>query len=93
MKNSKFKNQRVWPVLAIGLGIIIIGGGFVGFLSQGFAVSSTYGVDFPPSHELIDKWNIEHFASAIGFSQWAASPDRLHITHASGMTHQGPGFD
>jgi membrane protease YdiL (CAAX protease family) len=52
----------------IGLGIIIIGGGVVGFLSQGLAVASNYDVNFPPSQELMEQWNSEYFSTALGFS-------------------------
>jgi len=69
MSNSDLKTQRVWPILLIGFGIVIIGVGLVVFFSQGLAVSSTYGVDFPPSQEMIEKWNDEHFATALGFSR------------------------
>ena len=68
MPNSDSKNQRVWPILLIGLGIIVVGG-VVGFLSQGLAVANTYGVDFPPTKELIEQWNSEYFATALGFSR------------------------
>jgi len=69
MTNSELKTQLVWPILVIGLAIIIIGVGAVVFFSQGLAVSSAYDVDFPPSQEMIDKWNDEYFATASGFSR------------------------
>ena len=65
MSQSDLKPKRVWHILIIGIGIIILSG-FSIFIFQGWAVVSTYGVEFPLSQELIDKWNIEHFPTAIG---------------------------
>ena len=68
MEKSNLKSQHVWPILLIGIGIIIVSG-FSIFVFQGWAVVSSYGVEFPPSQELIDKWNSEYFPTATGFSR------------------------
>ena len=47
MEKSNLKSQHVWPILLIGIGIIIVSG-FSIFVFQGWAVVSSYGVEFPP---------------------------------------------
>ena len=68
MTHSDKMSKRVWPILLIGLGIFIACG-ITAFLSKGIVVSKLYGVDFPPSQELIDQWTQDHFATASGFSK------------------------
>ena len=68
MSQLKLRSQRVWPILLIGIGILIAGG-FSVFIFQGLAVVKTYGLEFPPSQELIDQWSSEYFPTTSGFSR------------------------
>lgn len=60
------RSVRVWPSLAVGVGVLAALG-MVSFLAQGLATAAAYGVEFPPSGELMSRWMLEHLPTAKGF--------------------------